>query len=138
MAKKSPIRIGEPCKGRSATRDYTVALLNNSTYSYDCLNGLFRTVLIRSAPFARHNPAQVPHNDNNAWQDQGRQERTILADRRSAAATGLALDRRAEELQTPAEYVMDSAHHGTEPGSSPSLRSCPATCGCWPSSGERG
>jgi alpha-mannosidase len=27
----------------------------------------------------------------------------------------LTLDRRAEELQTPAEYVMDSAHHGTEP-----------------------
>ena len=26
----------------------------------------------------------------------------------------LALDRRAEELQTPAEYVMDSAHPGTE------------------------
>jgi alpha-mannosidase len=26
----------------------------------------------------------------------------------------MALDRKAEELQTPAEYVMDSAHGGTE------------------------
>ena len=29
--------------------------------------------------------------------------------------TQLALDRLAEELQTPAEYVVDSAHAGTEP-----------------------
>ena len=45
-------------QGKTGDADYTVALLNNSTYSYDCLNGLFRTVLIRSAPFARHNPNQ--------------------------------------------------------------------------------
>jgi alpha-mannosidase len=94
--------------------DYTLALLNNQTYSYDCLNGLFRTVLIRSAPFARHNPAKVPHNDNNAWQDQGRQERTFWLMGGKGAYTVLSLDRRAEELQTPAEYVQDSAHHGTE------------------------
>jgi alpha-mannosidase len=102
-------------QGKIGSADYTVALINNSTYSYDCLNGLFRTVLIRSAPFARHNPNQVPHDDNNAWQDQGRQERRfwLLAGR--GGYPDLALDRRAEELQTPAEYVMDSAHHGTQP-----------------------
>jgi len=57
----------------------------------------------------------VPHDDNNAWQDQGRQERSfwLLGGRGNYAA--LALDRRAEELQTPAEYVMDSVHHGAEP-----------------------
>ena len=92
-----------------------MALLNNSTYSYDCLNGLFRTVLIRSAPFARHNPATVPHNDNNAWQDQGRQERTFWLMAGRGTYSELSLDRRAEELETPAEYVADSAHHGTEP-----------------------
>jgi alpha-mannosidase len=102
-------------QGRIGNAGYTVALLNNSTYSYDCLNGLFRTVLIRSAPFARHNPNLVPHDDNNAWQDQGRQERRfwLLAGRGGYA--DFAFDRRAEELQTPAEYVMDSAHHGTQP-----------------------
>jgi alpha-mannosidase len=94
---------------------YTLALLNNSTYSYDCLNGLLRTILIRSAPFARHNPAQVPHNDNNAWQDQGRQERRFWLVGGRGTYTQLALDRRAEELQTPAEYVVDAAHAGTRP-----------------------
>ncbi len=102
-------------QGKIGNADYTLALLNNSTYSYDCLKGLFRTVLIRSAPFARHNPAQVPHNDNNAWQDQGRQERTFWLMASRGACSELCLDRRAEELQTPAESVMDSAHHGTEP-----------------------
>jgi alpha-mannosidase len=94
--------------------DYTLALLNKSTYSYDCLNGLFRTVLIRSAPFARHNPGQVPHNDNNAWQDQGRQERTFWLMGGIGPYSEYALDRRAEELESPAEFVTDSAHHGTE------------------------
>jgi alpha-mannosidase len=101
-------------QGKFNNEDYTVALVNNSTYSYDCLNGLFRTVLIRSAPFARHNPNQVPYNDNNAWQDQGRQERRFWLMCGRGSYQELALDRRAEELQTPAEYVMDSAHPGTE------------------------
>ncbi len=102
-------------QGKVRDSEYTVALVNRATYSYDCLNGLFRTVLIRSAPFARHNPAQVPHNDNNAWQDQGRQERTFWLMAGRGPHSALNLDRRAEELQTPAEYVMDSAHPGTEP-----------------------
>ena len=94
---------------------YTFALLNNSTYSYDCLDGLFRTVLIRSAPFARHNPNQVPPNDINAWQDQGRQERRFWITGGKGAYSDLHLDRRAEEFQSPAEYIADSAHEGTEP-----------------------
>ena len=102
-------------QGNAGSGEYTVALLNNSTYSYDCLGGLFRTVLIRSAPFARHNPNQVPYNDNNAWQDQGRQERRFWLLGGRGGYADLQLDRRAEELQSPAEYVMDSAHHGTGP-----------------------
>jgi alpha-mannosidase len=101
-------------QGKIGGRDYTIALLNNSTYSYDCLNGLFRTVLIRSAPFARHNPGQVPHDDNNAWQDQGRQERRFWLMCSRGGPGEMALDRRAEELQTPAEYVVDSGHAGGE------------------------
>lgn len=112
---EEPYQDWAAVQGRMGSSDYTVALVNNSTYSYDCLNSLFRTVLIRSAPFARHNPGQVPHNDNNAWQDQGRQERRFWLMAGRGAWPELALDRRAEELQTPAGYVMDSAHNGTEP-----------------------
>ncbi|HEV7905123.1 MAG TPA: glycoside hydrolase family 38 C-terminal domain-containing protein [Pyrinomonadaceae bacterium] len=101
--------------GRIGGDEHTLGLVNNSTYSYDCKGGLLRTVLIRSAPFARHDPFQVPHNDNGAWQDQGRQERRFWLVRGRGAFGALELDRLADEMQTPAEYVMDSAHEGTEP-----------------------
>jgi alpha-mannosidase len=102
-------------EGKIGSADYTVAIVNNSTYSYDCLGGLFRTILIRSAPYARHNPNQVPQNDNNAWQDQGRQERRFWLRCARGRQSELGLDRLAEELQSPAEYVLDSAHSGSAP-----------------------
>jgi alpha-mannosidase len=111
---EEPYQDWAAIQGRVGSDDYTVAVINNSTYSYDCLRGLFRTVLIRSAPFARHNPNQVPHNDNNAWQDQGRQERRFWILGGKGKYSQLALDRRAEEFQTPSEYVADSAHGGHE------------------------
>jgi len=113
-------------QGKIGGEDYTVGLINNSTYSYDCLQGLLRTVLIRSAPFARHDPFQVTHNDNNAWQDQGRQERRFWLVRGRGAYTALELDRLSEEMQTPAEYVIDSAHEGTEPWTRSFFRLAPA------------
>ncbi len=114
-------------QGKVGAEDYTVGLLNNSTYSYDCLQGLLRTVLIRSAPFARHDPNTVPHNDNNAWQDQGRQERRFWLVRGKGAYNAMELDRLADEMQTPAEYVMDSAHEGTEPWERSFFRVSPGT-----------
>lgn len=102
-------------QGRIGNADYTVGILNNSTYSYDCLNGLFRTVLIRSAPFARHQPSPTTYFDTNAWQDQGRQERRFWIVAGKGTYSQMSLDRRAEEFQTPAEYIVDSAHEGQEP-----------------------
>jgi alpha-mannosidase len=114
-------------QGRIGNEEYTIGLLNNQTYSYDCLAGLLRTVLIRSAPFARHDPFQVPHNDAGAWQDQGRQERRFWLVRGKGASAALELDRLAEEAQTPAEYVIDSAHEGAEPRERSFFRLAPGT-----------
>ncbi len=100
-------------QGTSQGSDYTVALLNNCTYSYDCLNGLLRTILIRSAPYARHNPSPVS-DSLDAWQDQGRQERIFWLVGRSGKYPEQNLDRLANELQSPAEYVMDSRHGGNK------------------------
>lgn len=125
----------EPCQdwaavqGRLKDAEYSVAVLNRETYSYDCLDGLFRTVIIRSAPFARHNPAQVPAEDATyfAWQDQGRQERTFWIACSRGPHTGMNLDRKAEELETPAEYVFDSAHSGSAPREASFLEVTPAS-----------
>jgi alpha-mannosidase len=112
---EEPYQDWAAVQGKIGNDDYTIALLNNSTYSYDCLNGLFRTILVRSAPFARHDPEQVRNNDTNAWQDQGRQERKFWLLGGIGTHLHFALDRRAEEWQTPAEYIIDSVHAGKEP-----------------------
>jgi len=112
---EEPYQDWAAVQGMIGESEYTVALINNSTYSYDCRDGLLRTVLIRSAPFARHNPNQVPRDDDNAWQDQGRQERTFWLLGGKGGYTQFALDRRADEMQSPAEHVMDSAHAGRLP-----------------------
>jgi alpha-mannosidase len=96
-------------------KTYTVALMNNCTYSYDCLNGRLRTILIRSAPYARHNPYTVLDDGVYAWQDQGRQERRFWLLGAQGNALDLHLDRSAMGLEMPAEYVLDSRHHGREP-----------------------
>jgi alpha-mannosidase len=112
---EEPYQDWAAVQGKIGNNDYTVALINDSTYSYDCLNGLFRTVLIRSAPFARHDPEQIKRNDTPVWQDQGRQERRFWLMGGKGGYSRFALDRRAEEVQTPAEYIIDSRHPGSEP-----------------------
>jgi alpha-mannosidase len=112
---EEPYQDWAAVEGNVGNERYTVALWNNSTYSYDCLNSLLRTVLIRSAPYVRHIPAPTTYFDTNAWQDQGRQERRFWLAGAKGSYTGMALDRRAEEFQTPVEYVVDSAHAGEAP-----------------------
>jgi alpha-mannosidase len=73
-----------------------------------------RTILIRSAPYARHNPSRVDPDSLDAWQDQGRQERIFWLVGRPGACLDLHLDQLANVLQSPAEYVMDSRHSGSE------------------------
>jgi alpha-mannosidase len=102
-------------QGEIDNNDYTIGLINDSTYSYDILGTQLRTVLVRSAAFARNREELLPRNDDKAWQDQGRQERRFWVVRGKGPFTALELDRLAEEMQTPAEYVMESSHEGTEP-----------------------
>jgi alpha-mannosidase len=108
----------------------SLGICNAQTYSYDVratpTGALFRTILIRSAPYARHRPAVVPANDANAWQDQGRQERTFWLVRGIGDYKTLSLERRAQELQTPAEYVVDSRHPGHAPWEASYLTVSPA------------
>ncbi len=112
---EEPYQDWAAVQGRIGEADYTVALLKirptattaSTGSSAPCSSGQLRLRVTI--------PDSVPHNDNNAWQDQGRQERTFWLTAGRGAHTEFALDRRAEELQTPAEYVVDSAHSGTEP-----------------------
>lgn len=128
----------EPCQdwvavtGSLGGKPYTVGLVNHGSYSHDCLDGLLRMILVRSAPYARHSAATMPAedvHDTNAWQDQGRQERTFWLVGGEGTHLSLNLDRRSEELQTPAEHVVDSAHAGDASWEQSFLDVSPSTFG---------
>ena len=53
-------------------------------------------------------------NGMKAWEDQGRQERTFWLLGGAGEYKTLELDRRAAELELPAEYVLDSRNGGTQ------------------------
>ncbi len=126
VAQRAPNGEEEPyqdwlaVQGNAGAGAYTVGLINNSSYSYDCLDGLVRTVLIRSTPFVNAHTMNgklsttLPPNSNVAWMDQGRQERRFWLVAGRGTWSDLALDHLADECQTPAEYVCDSAHSGSE------------------------
>lgn len=116
---RNPNGDEEPCQdwvavqGEIGAKRCTLGLINHGSYSYDCMDGRLRMILVRSAPFARHSAGTKDPDtihDANAWQDQGRQERTFWLV--PGVDNPVDLDHRAEEFQTPAEYVVDSAHAG--------------------------
>jgi alpha-mannosidase len=132
--KEEPYQDWVALQGSIKGRSYTLGLMNNSTYSCDCLDNVLRTILIRSAPYTwnsipdRSNPnAQMPPNNINPWQDQGRQERVFWLVGRPGKCTEQNLDRLANELQMPAEYVMDSKHQGSESWEQSYLEITPGT-----------
>jgi alpha-mannosidase len=121
VTERAPDGGEEPCQdwltveGRIEGKTYALGVVNDSTYGYDCLDGLLRLTCVRSAPYAEHAPLQRPADFEGPYLDQGWQERRFWLVPGKGGYTGLRLHRRAEELQAPAEHVMDSAHPGTQP-----------------------
>ncbi len=111
----------EPCQdwvalqGTVGSTTYAVAVLNDATYSYDCLDGTLSLTCLRCVPYAEHDPLKVRPDYAGPFLDQGWQERRFWLLARQGGVSGLHLPRLAGELQSPAEYVMDSGHPGTEP-----------------------
>jgi alpha-mannosidase len=111
----------EPCQdwlaveGHIGGKTYALGAVNDSTYGYDCLDGLLRLTCVRSAPYAEHAPIKRPADHEGPYLDQGWQERRFWLLPGKGSYAGLNLHRWGEELQAPAEHVMDSAHPGTQP-----------------------
>jgi len=120
-AEREPNGEEEPCQDWVAVEGTldgercALGLVNDGTHSYDCLGGLLRAVVLRSPRFAQHDPVRPPEDSDYPFQDQGWHEKRFWLMCGSGGWQALNLPRRAEELQTPAEYVMDSAHAGAEP-----------------------
>jgi alpha-mannosidase len=102
-------------QGQLDEQTVTLGVINDSSYSYDCLNGTLRLVLARSTPFAEHAPFLYEDDSNIAFTDQGWQVRWFWLVAGQGSWQELALDRYAQEWQTPASLMLDSAHPGTLP-----------------------
>jgi alpha-mannosidase len=111
----------EPCQdwlaleGELGDSTYALGVVNDSTYAYDCLDGLLRLTCLRSAPFAEHDPIKTPADYDGPYLDQGWQERRFWLVASKGSYSKLHLHRLAEELQSPAEHVMDGPHRGSNP-----------------------
>ena len=91
-----------------------VAMVNDSSYSYDAKDGHLRMILTRAAAHAEHPPFEYKDERNIPFLDQGWQERRFLLVA-GESVESLGLDRIAQEFQIPAEHMLDSGHPGTEP-----------------------
>ncbi len=102
-------------EGMAGDERYSLGLINNSTYSYDCKDGLLRSVIARAAVFAEHVPFEIPPLHLKEYMDQGWCEKKFWILSCKGNYHNMNLSKVSSEMQIPAEYVIDSAHPGTEP-----------------------
>jgi hypothetical protein len=114
-------------EGALGGRPATLAVLNDSTYSYAASGGVLRFTLVRGVPYAEHPPFEYKDARNVHFLDQGWQERRIGLVAIEGAWTAAPLDRLAQEFQIPAIAFLDSAHPGDLPRESAGISVEPAS-----------
>lgn len=97
----------EPCGSWIASNG--VAVANDSKHGYDTLNGEMRLTILRSAIYADHYGWRDEHCE---YMEQGTHEFTYSVFPYVSAADA---ERRAQELNFPLRYVVDSFHNGDLP-----------------------
>jgi alpha-mannosidase len=122
----------EPCQGWvdvSGSIDnasYGLAVLNDSKYGYDVLNGELRMSILRSPVFAFHAPRQIEPGVTYHYTDQGEQRvRLALLPHAGNWSQGDVV-RRTMALNAPPLAREVEPHHGTWPASASFVR-CSAT-----------
>lgn len=137
---EQPMQDWVALTGRLGSVGHTVALLNQSSYSFSCTEGRLRVVLARSTPYAEfaiavddkqgawvdglRKPGQravigcrAPDDSPEPFTDQGWQERHFaLVEHAGSGPAALGrLDREAESFQSRPLVFVDSAHPGELP-----------------------
>jgi alpha-mannosidase len=121
IATRTPEGREEPChdwvalEGTLGRTKACVAVINDSTYAYDVLEGILRLTLIRAVPAAEHPPFEYKDDRYVRFLDQGWQERRFWIVAGEGDRRDLQVDRLAEECQQPPVSMRDSGHPGTEP-----------------------
>lgn len=121
IATRAPEGREEPChdylalEGALGTSRVCIAVINDSTYAYDALDGLLRLTLTRGVPAAEHPPFEYKDDRHVHFLDQGWQERRFWIVAGEGDRRDLLVDRLAEECQQSPLSMLDSGHPGTAP-----------------------
>jgi alpha-mannosidase len=122
----------EPCQawvdvsGTIDGRAYGVALLNDSKYGYDVLDGELRMSILRSPAYAFHMPRQIEPGVTYRYTDQGVQVVHMALVPHAGTYVQGDVVRRAEALNAPPIVSEVDAHAGPWPAAAPLVECAPA------------
>jgi alpha-mannosidase len=92
-------------------------VINDAKYGYNVLDNDMRISIVRSAPFAHHNPKVLDMNAEHYWMDQGIQTfRMVLVPHQDSWEKSN-VARMAEEFISPAATIYQGIHGGSMPKS---------------------
>ncbi len=103
--------------GKSKGNSYGLTVINDAKYGYNVLDNDMRISIVRSAPFAHHNPKVLDMNAEHYWMDQGIQTfRMVLVPHQDSWEKSN-VARMAEEFISPAATIYQGIHGGSMPKS---------------------
>jgi alpha-mannosidase len=103
--------------GKIKGNSYGLTVINDAKYGYNVLENDMRISIVRSAPFAHHNPKVLDMNAEHYWMDQGIQTfRMVLVPHQDSWEKN-SIARMTEEFIAPAPTIYQGIHGGSLPKS---------------------
>ncbi|MDR1880093.1 MAG: hypothetical protein LBQ78_04105 [Tannerellaceae bacterium] len=96
---------------------YGLTVVNDAKYGYSVAGNDMRISVVRSAPFAHHDPAKLNPGQEYSWMDQGIQTFRLLLVPHRDGWKEAHIPRIAEEFMTPPAVIYQGIHQGDMPAS---------------------
>ncbi|MDR1918326.1 MAG: hypothetical protein LBQ65_01620 [Tannerellaceae bacterium] len=103
--------------GQGGGKGYGLTLLNNAKYGYDVNGNDLRVSIVRSAPFAHHNPSKLNPEQEYIWMDQGIHSIQLQLIPHQGDWKDVNAPRLAEEFIAPPLVAYQGIHGGRMPKS---------------------
>ncbi|GMV92656.1 MAG: hypothetical protein AMXMBFR82_24340 [Candidatus Hydrogenedentota bacterium] len=115
--RENPGQMWFDVTGEIGGEKYGLAVLNDSKYGFDVLNGAMRVTLLRSAAYAHHDPARYDASQPFAIMDQGWHTIRVRLVPHAGSWQKAGVVQKAWALNEPCVVHVESAHPGTMPAS---------------------
>jgi len=119
---EEPMQEWVAMEGAINANCYSVGIIQDAVYNYNCLQGLFRTTLVRSAYYVHHDPIKITADSSNPYLDQGWQEKRLWLVWGKDTHAALGIERLSAEFMAEPMCKLDSIHGGMLPPEASFLR----------------